>query len=305
MADRIVVLQSGTVQQYDTPEAVYERPANQFVAGFIGSPTMNFFPVEWRGDDVAFSQTVRPAPLDDKSRASAAPGRESACSASGPSTSSWPPMRPTALRVPIKLVEPLGSDTLIHFDLAGRPRLRASIRRCGRRSVTLILRPQPGKTPSVRCRPTARCCSERARRPLRKVSAAADLAPRARGIRVICLGLSALDQVWRVDGLFRRRQREDQEPGIRDLGGGMAANAAVTAARLGGSTAFWGRGGDDAAGHEMRTALAAEGVDVANFRLFPDGRSSVSGIIVDRSGERQIVNFRGQFPDRSRLAAAR
>ncbi len=50
MADRIVVLQSGTVQQYDTPEAVYERPANQFVAGFIGSPTMNFFPVEMRGD---------------------------------------------------------------------------------------------------------------------------------------------------------------------------------------------------------------------------------------------------------------
>ena len=48
MADRIVVLQSGTIQQYDTPETVYERPANQFVAGFIGSPAMNFFPVEWR-----------------------------------------------------------------------------------------------------------------------------------------------------------------------------------------------------------------------------------------------------------------
>ena len=48
MADRIVVLQSGVVQQYDTPETVYERPANQFVAGFIGSPAMNFFPVEWR-----------------------------------------------------------------------------------------------------------------------------------------------------------------------------------------------------------------------------------------------------------------
>ena len=50
MADRIVVLQSGVVQQYDTPEVVYERPANQFVAGFIGSPTMNFFPVELRDE---------------------------------------------------------------------------------------------------------------------------------------------------------------------------------------------------------------------------------------------------------------
>ena len=34
------------MQQFGTPEEVYETPANQFVAGFIGSPTMNFFPVE-------------------------------------------------------------------------------------------------------------------------------------------------------------------------------------------------------------------------------------------------------------------
>src|SRR3954467_4572791 len=63
MADRIVVLQSGIVQQYDTPEAVYERPANQFVAGFIGSPAMNFFPVEWRGEGVVFSHDDRAAPI--------------------------------------------------------------------------------------------------------------------------------------------------------------------------------------------------------------------------------------------------
>jgi sulfofructose kinase len=68
-------------------------------------------------------------------------------------------------------------------------------------------------------------------------------------------------------------------------------------ARLGGSVAFWGRGGDDAAGHDMRAALASEGIDVENFRLFENGRSSVSGIIVDTSGERQIVNFRGLFPE--------
>src|SRR6476620_7736700 len=63
MADRIVVLQSWVVQQYDTPEAVYERPANQFVAGFIGSPAMNFFPVEWRGEDVVFSEDGGVVPL--------------------------------------------------------------------------------------------------------------------------------------------------------------------------------------------------------------------------------------------------
>lgn len=42
MADRIVVLNAGRVEQFDTPIALYDRPANRFVAGFIGSPKMNF-----------------------------------------------------------------------------------------------------------------------------------------------------------------------------------------------------------------------------------------------------------------------
>ncbi len=42
LADRIVVLQSGVVEQVGTPMELYERPANMFVAGFIGSPKMNF-----------------------------------------------------------------------------------------------------------------------------------------------------------------------------------------------------------------------------------------------------------------------
>lgn len=42
MADRIVVMDSGIIQQTDTPENLYHRPANAFVASFIGSPSMNF-----------------------------------------------------------------------------------------------------------------------------------------------------------------------------------------------------------------------------------------------------------------------
>lgn len=127
--------------------------------------------------------------------------------------------------------------------------------------------------------------------------AIADMASRPGRVRIICLGLSALDQVWRVDRLFSGQSEKIRGLDYATLGGGMAANAAVTGARLGGAVAFWGRGGEDAAGQEMRSALAAEGIDVANFKLFPDGRSSVSGIIVDKSGERQIVNFRGSFPE--------
>lgn len=43
MGDRIVVMQGGDVQQVATPEEVYNNPANRFVAGFLGSPSMNFF----------------------------------------------------------------------------------------------------------------------------------------------------------------------------------------------------------------------------------------------------------------------
>jgi sulfofructose kinase len=124
-----------------------------------------------------------------------------------------------------------------------------------------------------------------------------DLGSHVGHARIICLGLSALDQVWRVDRLFSGQSEKIKSLDHATLGGGMAANAAVTVARLGGPVAFWGRAGDDAAGHQMRSAFIAEGVDVENFRLFPDGRSSVSGIIVDRAGERQIANFRGLFPE--------
>src|SRR5205085_12325016 len=42
MGDRITVLSDGYIQQCDTPQALYDKPQNKFVAGFIGSPAMNF-----------------------------------------------------------------------------------------------------------------------------------------------------------------------------------------------------------------------------------------------------------------------
>lgn len=45
MGDRIVVLREGEIQQIATPVELYNRPANRFVAGFVGSPAMNFWPV--------------------------------------------------------------------------------------------------------------------------------------------------------------------------------------------------------------------------------------------------------------------
>ncbi len=49
MGDRIAVMNEGLLQQLDTPESLHERPANLFVAGFIGSPSMNFFQAKVAG----------------------------------------------------------------------------------------------------------------------------------------------------------------------------------------------------------------------------------------------------------------
>ena len=53
MSDRIAVLHKGVLQQCDTPDAIYHRPANQFVATVVGSPPTNFIPVEvsWSDGD--------------------------------------------------------------------------------------------------------------------------------------------------------------------------------------------------------------------------------------------------------------
>ena len=50
MASRIAVMNKGVLQQLDTPQNLYDNPANLFVAGFIGSPAMNFFPAKLRKD---------------------------------------------------------------------------------------------------------------------------------------------------------------------------------------------------------------------------------------------------------------
>lgn len=54
MADRIAVLNHGVLQQVDTPQNLYDKPANLFVAGFIGSPAMNFFRGTLRESDGHF-----------------------------------------------------------------------------------------------------------------------------------------------------------------------------------------------------------------------------------------------------------
>jgi len=55
LGDRVAVMRAGVLQQVDTPKELYDNPVNLFVAGFIGSPAMNFFPASVEGDRVRFA----------------------------------------------------------------------------------------------------------------------------------------------------------------------------------------------------------------------------------------------------------
>jgi multiple sugar transport system ATP-binding protein len=73
MADRIVVLRDGKVQQIATPQVMYDQPDNVFVAGFIGSPAMNFISAHLEksngGQEVVFGNTRLPLTQEEISRA--------------------------------------------------------------------------------------------------------------------------------------------------------------------------------------------------------------------------------------------
>jgi len=71
LGDRICVMEKGIIQQVDTPLAIYRKPANQFVAGFIGAPSMNFLngTIEDHGNHLCFLTDDFDIPLESNSSA--------------------------------------------------------------------------------------------------------------------------------------------------------------------------------------------------------------------------------------------
>ncbi len=108
---------------------------------------------------------------------------------------------------------------------------------------------------------------------------------------VICVGHAALDYVYRIEA-FPPRPTKVRSLEHIESGGGMAANAAATIARLGGNVELWSRTGGDSAGERIHKLLAADGVDIEHVRTFEHARSSTSAVIVDQSGERLIIGER-------------
>jgi sulfofructose kinase len=106
---------------------------------------------------------------------------------------------------------------------------------------------------------------------------------------IVCVGTAVLDQIFRVEALPTAPGKHFASA-YREVGGGPAANAAVTITRLGGRAVLWARVGADANGGRIVADLAAAGVDVTGVRRVDGAVSGVSAVIVDRRGERMIVN---------------
>jgi len=110
--------------------------------------------------------------------------------------------------------------------------------------------------------------------------------------KVICVGHSALDRLFTVEA-WPGASAKVAAHAYAEVGGGMAANAAVAIARLGGAAHFWGPAGDDGVADVMRAQLEAAGVDANRLRRFTGLSSSTSAILIDARGERLIVSYRG------------
>ncbi|MDJ1159974.1 sn-glycerol-3-phosphate ABC transporter ATP-binding protein UgpC [Chelatococcus sp. SYSU_G07232] len=118
MADRIVVMHDGVVQQVGAPLDLYDRPANAFVAGFIGSPAMNFLPARvWRAGDEA---AVVLADGGTLAIDAALPVRDGDLVTLGVRPEHPRIAASGALAGEVAVVEPLGLSTQLYATLAGQ-----------------------------------------------------------------------------------------------------------------------------------------------------------------------------------------
>ncbi len=121
MSDRIAVMQGGTLQQFGTPDEVYSRPVNRFVAGFIGTPSMNLIEGTLsRGDTgVVFSSSALTLTIDRSSIANDVFNN-------GDSLAVTLGFRPDDIifgdegeEARVSVVEPTGHEVIVIFDLHG------------------------------------------------------------------------------------------------------------------------------------------------------------------------------------------
>ncbi|MCP5371260.1 MAG: sn-glycerol-3-phosphate ABC transporter ATP-binding protein UgpC [Hyphomicrobiales bacterium] len=121
LADRVVVLRDGHIEQIGTPDEIYNAPRSLFVAGFVGAPTMNFIPARLEDGDGGAALRLEDGTalaLDgaQRDRYAAHLGRDVILGLRPEFFSVAEPARAT-LTPRVNVVEPMGSDTLFYFQI--------------------------------------------------------------------------------------------------------------------------------------------------------------------------------------------
>jgi multiple sugar transport system ATP-binding protein len=130
LADRVVVMNKGRIEQIGTPNELYHKPATRFVAGFIGSPAMNFIPC--RLEDIGGALQIR---LTDRIAFPLPPARAARYNALSRTDRLLLGLRPEHLTeshahlgpgietfdTVLDVTEPMGMETLVYFGLEGTP----------------------------------------------------------------------------------------------------------------------------------------------------------------------------------------
>jgi multiple sugar transport system ATP-binding protein len=125
LGDRIAVMKDGLVQQFGTPNEIYERPANMYVAGFIGSPTMNFMAAKLEakadGNNLRFEGCPVPVPILATGNAMRQTPDQEVIAGIRPEHF-VPVLANTAGALPItvELLEPTGADTYAMARIGGK-----------------------------------------------------------------------------------------------------------------------------------------------------------------------------------------
>jgi multiple sugar transport system ATP-binding protein len=118
LGDRVAVLRDGVLQQVDTPQVLYNRPANLFVAGFIGSPSMNMVEATVNGDKLEFAGFRLPVPPD--ARLDAYQGRQVILGirpSDFEDADVWHDERRPVIEVTADVTEELGSESHVLFTV--------------------------------------------------------------------------------------------------------------------------------------------------------------------------------------------
>jgi len=164
MGDRVAVLKDGLLQQIDSPRNMYDRPANLFVAGFIGSPAMNLVEVPITDGGVKFGNSV--VPVSREALTAAADKGDTTVTvgvrpehfeiveqngAAAKSLSKETADAPAGLAVTVNVVEELGADGYVYgtAEVGGEVKdlvVRVNGRQVPAKGAQLHVVPRPGET---------------------------------------------------------------------------------------------------------------------------------------------------------------